>query len=341
MPRSYNVPVLRRLVLGGVLLAGVACSRPAPPRPSGPLPPPIDATTALPEPLPKVAARVNGLEVPLAHVEIIASRLLSESGDQPKDRPFAYRRALQQLIVRELLFQEAVARKVKADDAKVEAAYNEARVPYPDDRAWVSFLAQQGMDADTFRREIRSQQTVAALMDAEAALAGTQVSDKDTRAYYDAHPERFDSGDRLRASHILIRVPGDAPAAQREELRKKAQGLLDRIRKGAEFGDLARQYSGDPASAAKGGELEPFHRGQMVPPFEEAAYALKPGELALVETPFGFHVLKLHERIPALKPPYEAVKDQIGRAVLEERRSKRIEELVAQLWAHARIETYL
>lgn len=335
------MPVLKRLGLCGVLvLAG--CSRATAPAASpGPLPPPVDAVTPLPEPLPQVAAKVNGQLVPLGNVEIIATRLLSEAGDQPKDRPFAYRRALQQLIVRELLFQEALARKLKADDAKVEAAYNEARVPYPDDRAWVSFLAQQGIDADTFRREIRAQQTVAALLDAEGALAGAQATERETRAYYDAHPERFDTGERLKASHILIRVPGDAPPQQRQELRKKAQGLLDQIRGGADFAALARQYSGDPASAARGGEMEVFHRGQMVPPFEQAAYALKPGELTLVETPFGFHVLKLHERIPALKAPYEAVKDQIARAVVEEKRSKRIEALVAQLWAHARIETYL
>lgn len=326
--------------LGVLVLAG--CSRSvAPTPPPGPLPPPIDANTPLPEPLPKIAGKVNGEIVPLAHVEMIALRLLAESGDQPKDRPFAYRRALQQLIVRELLFQEALARKLKADDARVEAAYNEARVPYPDDKTWLAFLTQQGMDADIFRREIRAQQTIAVLLDAEGLAAGP-VSDKDTRAYYDAHPERFDSGERLRASHILIRVPGDAPPQQKEELRRKTQGLLDRIRKGEDFAAIARQYSGDPASAAKGGELEAFHRGQMVPAFETAVYALKAGELSsVVETPFGFHIIKLHERLPALKAPFEAVKDQIAPAVLEERRSKRVEALVAQLWAAARIETYL
>lgn len=334
------MPVLKRLALCGVVtLAG--CSRAVPPPPPGSLPPPVDATTPLPDPLPKIAAKVNGEGVPVSHVEMIAKRLLSESGDQPKDRPFAYRRALQQLIVRELLFQEALARKLKADDARVEAAYNEARVPYPDDRAWLSFLVEQGMDPDSFRREIRAQQTIAVLLDAEGAQAGSEASDKETRAYYEGHPERFDTGERLKASHILIRVPGDATPAQREELRRKAQGLLDRIQKGADFASLARQYSGDSGSAAKGGMLEVFHRGQMVPPFEEAAYAMQPGELRLVESPFGFHVLRLHERIPPLQAPYEAVKDQIAKAVVEEKRGRRIEALVAQLWAQARIETYL
>ncbi|HET7292643.1 MAG TPA: peptidylprolyl isomerase [Vicinamibacteria bacterium] len=328
--------------LAALLLLAAACSREAPPAPAGPLPPPIDGETPLPSPLPEVAAKVNGQAIPLRFVEMIAKRLLEQSGNQAKDRPFAYRRATQQLVVRELLFEEAAARGLKADDARVEAAYNEARVPYPDDRAWLAFLAQQGMDADGFRRELRIQHTVAALMRAEGDLAGTQVAEKDARAYYDAHPEKFDSGERLRASHILIRVPGDAPAAQKEALRKKAEEVLAKVRKGGDFTALARQFSADTGSAGKGGDLGEFHRGQMVPPFEAAAYALEPGEVSgVVESPFGFHIIKLVERLPALKVEFEAAQEPIRQAVIEERRAKRVEALVAQLWARSRIETNL
>lgn len=334
---------MTRRLLALVLAAFAACGRGAAPAPStGPLPPAIDAQTPLPDPLPKIAAKVNGQTLPTAYVEIVARRLLEESGDQAQDRPFAYRRALQQLIVRELLLQEALARNIKADDAKVETAYNEARVPYPDDRAWLSFLANQGLDADAFRREIRAQQTIAALTQAEGALAGRDVDDKEARAYYDEHPERFETGERLRASHILIRVPGEAPPPEREALRKRTQGLQDRIAGGEDFATLARQFSGDVGSAPKGGELDVFHRGQMVPAFEAAVYALKPGEVSgVVETPFGFHLIKLHERIPGLKVPFEAARERLVQAIVEERRNKRIEQLVGQLWAHARIETHL
>lgn len=328
--------------LAALLLLATACSRDAPPVPAGPLPPPIDGETPLPSPLPEIAAKVNGQAIPLNFVEMVAKRLLEQAGNQAKDRPFAYRRATQQLVVRELLFEEAAARGLKADDAKVEAAYNEARVGYPDDRAWLAFLAQQHMDADAFRRELRIQQTVAALMRNEGDLAGTQVTDKDARAYYDAHPEKFDSGERLRASHILIRVPGDAPPKQKEALRKKAEEVLAKIRKGSDFAALARQFSADPGSVSKGGDLGEFHRGQMVPPFEAAAYALKPGEVSgVVESPFGFHIIKLQERLPALKLEFDGAREMITKAVLEERRSKRVEALVAQLWARSRIETNL
>ena len=328
--------------LAALLLLASACSRDAPPPPASPLPPPIDGETPLPSPLPEIAAKVNGQAIPLRFVELIAKRLLEPAGNQAKDRPFAYRRATQQLVVRELLFEEAAARGLKAEDAKVEAAYNEARVPYPDDRAWLAFLAQQGLDADAFRRELRIQQTVAALLRAEGDLAGTQVTDKEARAYYDAHPESFDSGERLRASHILVRVPGDAPPPQKQALRKKTEEVLAKIRKGGDFATLARQFSADQGSASKGGDLGEFHRGQMVPPFEAAAYALKPGEVSgVVESPFGFHIIKVQERLPALKLDFEGAREMITKAMLEERRSKRVEALVAQLWARSRIETNL
>src|SRR5262245_7131872 len=333
--------VPRRLAV--LLLAASACSRQGPaPAPARPLPPPVDGETPLPSPLPPVAASVNGRPIPTRFVELIAKRLLEQAGNQPKDRPFAYRRATQQLVVRELLFEEAMTRGLKADDARVEAAYNEARVPYPDDRDWLAFLAQQGMDADAFRRELRIQHTVAALLRAEGDLAGTQVTDEDARSYYAAHPEQFDSGERLHASHILIRVPGDAPASQKEALRKKTQSLLDKVRKGEDFAALARQFSADAGSASKGGDLGAFHRGQMVQPFEAAAYALTAGAVSdVVETPFGFHIIKLHERLPPLKVEFEAARETITQAVLEERRQKRAEALVAQLWARSRIETNL
>jgi peptidyl-prolyl cis-trans isomerase C len=335
--------VLKRLFIVSLLLVPACSKKEAPPAPSpGTFPPPIDGQTPLPDPLPKIAGKVNGQPIPTGHVEIIAKRLLDESGDQAKDKPFAYRRALQQLVVRELLLQDAIARNLKADDAQVEAAYNEARVPYPDDRAWLSFLAQQGLDADSFRREIRTQKTIAALMKLESDALSGPVGDKELRDYYDSHPQAFDSGERLRAAHILVRVPGDAPAEQKAQLRKKAESLLERIRKGEDFAKLATQYSADPGSAAQGGELGVFHKGQMVPPFEEAAYALKPGEVSgVVETAFGFHIIKLQERIPALKIPFEAAKERIGPAVVEERRSKRLEELVSILWSRARVETNL
>lgn len=338
--------MLKRL-LGVLAFTAVACSgqksaETKAPTPAPSLPPAVDATTPLPEPLPKIAALVNGQPIKLPYVELIATRLLQQAGNLPKDRPFAYRRALQQLIVRELLFEEAVTRHLSADSARVEQAYNEARVGYKDDVKWLEFLARQYMDADTFRAELRSQQTIAMLLAKEGEQVSSTVSDAEAQAYYEAHPEMFDSGERRRARHILLRVPPDASAPQKEEIRRKALNLRKRIEKGEAFPALAKQFSQDQGSAGKGGELEVFSRGQMVPAFEQVAFALSAGQLSeLVETPFGYHLIELEEILPPQRLAYEAIEDRIKDYMVKQAREKRIQELVGQLWARARIETHL
>ena len=303
--------------------------------------PSVDRVTPLPNPLPDIAARVNGREVPLKFAEIIARRLL-EKGDKDKDRPYAYRQAVQQLIMRELLLEEAVARKVSADDKKVDAAYNEARVGYKDEGAWASFLADQGLTIDAFRSEIRTQFTVQALLDQEAARVQASVSDQEAQTFYQSNPGFFDSGERRRASHILLRVPARATAAQKQPVQARAQALLIRIRKGEDFGKVAKEASQDVGSAPKGGLLEPFGHGQMDPTFEKAAFALKPGEVSdVVESPFGFHILKLVETLPSEHLAFEPTKEKIKQYILANRRQQRIDALLSTLRAKASIETYL
>ncbi len=331
------------------LLSLVACGAPKPAASPSPaasaspvLPPPVDGTTPLPDPLPKIAAMVNGHPIKLPYVDMIARGQLEPAGNQAKDRPFAYRRALQQLIVRELLFEEAVARRLSADDARVEQAYNEARVGHKDDEKWLQYLAQQYMDVDTFRAEIRSQQTIAVLLAKEGEQVPDTVTDADARAFYAAHPEMFDTGERRHVRYILLRVPADAPEPQRAQIRNKAAALRERLGRGEDFAGLAKQFSQDQSSAAKGGDLDVFGKGEMEPSFESAAYALKLDELSpVVATPFGFNIIQVREILPAHKVPYEGVQDRLKELIVKQRRDERVQILVSKLWAQARIETYL
>lgn len=104
-------------------------------------------------------------------------------------------------------------------------------------------------------------------------------------------------GVEVQARHILLRVPADATPAQRDSVRQLAESLRQQAMAGADFAALATEYSQDPGSAARGGDLGFFGRGRMVAPFEEAAFALQPGEVSeVVESPFGFHVIKVEDR---------------------------------------------
>ena len=126
------------------------------------------------------------------------------------------------------------------------------------------------------------------------------------RSNYNANPDRFKVAEQVQVRHILIASPDDAGRA------KAAQVLVD-LQGGADFAALAKEYSADPGSAAKGGELGFFAKGAMVPEFEEAAFALKKkGELSgLVKTKFGYHILQLEARRPAGVRPFEEVRDDL------------------------------
>lgn len=121
----------------------------------------------------------------------------------------------------------------------------------------------------------------------------TAISDAELRAVY----EKERPGQEVRARHILLRLPADATPQQRDSVMKAAQALRDRARAGEDFAKLARENSQEPGADQSGGDLNYFGRGAMVQPFEEAAFALEVGEISdVVETPFGFHVIKVEDR---------------------------------------------
>lgn len=198
------------------------------------------------------------------------------------------------------------------------------------------------------------------LLDRSQALAGAYlselqknadklVSDADVDQYYKEHPSDLDE---VRVRHILIstqpkeeaepeadakdgkdskdKKPAEAPKTlTKEEARKKSQELLERVRKGEDFAKLAKENSDDSGSKDKGGEYDFFGHGKMVPEFEKAAFALKPGEISdLVETQFGFHIIKLEERRTAAAPSAdEKVKQQIVDKLKQEKLEARIAEI--------------
>jgi len=233
-------------------------------------------------------------------------------------------------------------RNLSADDARVEQAYNDARVRFKDDKAWGAMLASQGMDPQAFRAELRVHQTIQRLLDQVADAAKAESSDQEAQAFYESHPAVFDTGEKVRASHILVRVPEGTPAARKEELRKKADAMLARVRGGEDFAAVARKSSEDPGSAAQGGELGSFGRGRMVPPFENAAFALQPGEVSgVVESPFGFHIIKVLEKTPGRKLAFSQVKEQLKREMVQQKRQQAQQTFVNELRAKAKIETFL
>lgn len=334
-PLFRRARVVRASVLGVFLLG--ACRGGAPSATPSSTASPVEG---LPNPLPEIAARVNGQPIRSLSVATRARDLLVREKVPKGQTAVAFRQALEDLIVREALFQEAAVQHIAADEAVVERVYNEARVLYPDEAAWAKHLADRGLDPVTFRLEMRIRYTVEALQQKEADKA-KPATDEEARAFYEANPAAFNQAEPVRVRQIFIRKRSDLPEAWSNE-RGKAKAIRERIRRGEDFATLAREFSEDPASQSKGGEMPPFAKGQMLPEFEEAVYALKPGEVSEVfETPIGFHVAKLEERLPPTHLSFEEAKELIKAWLLREARDRAIRSLTDAVKGKARVERYV
>lgn len=150
------------------------------------------------------------------------------------------------------------------------------------------------------------------VLDEDAILKSIEVSAEDARAYYEQNKSRFTTAEQRRASHILVRADADASAEARRAAREKAESIERQLKEGADFAALARSESEDPGSAESGGDLGFFTRDMMVQPFADAAFSLEPGATSgVVETEFGYHLIRVTDVRPATQRPFEAVRPEI------------------------------
>jgi len=172
---------------------------------------------------------------------------------------------------------------------------------------------------------------------AKVAVKPEQVTD-----FYAKNPDQFKEGESVRASHILIAVPKGADAAAKALARTKAEGILTDVKAGKDFAALAKQHSADPGSAANGGDLGFFQQGQMVGPFNDAAFSLAPGATSdLVETDFGFHIIRVAEKKEGRTIPLEEVKPQVEQYLEQKNRQEQTEAFVNSLKAKGKIEVLI
>jgi peptidyl-prolyl cis-trans isomerase C len=167
------------------------------------------------------------------------------------------------------------------------------------------------------------------------------VTEEDARQYYMENPQQFEIPEQVRASHILIKPvtsdPNVKPAVVEAAAKTKAEELLKQIKDGADFAELAKANSSCPSSV-RGGDLGFFSRGRMVPAFEEAAFALKVGQVSdVVETNFGFHIIKVTDRKDASTKTFEEVKDNLIAMLTGQRQAKLAEQYIESLKAEANI----
>lgn len=299
-----------------------------------------EAIKPVPEKLPEVIARVNGESITRKEVEDYVKNLEGRAGGPiPADqRDRIYRGVIDQMVGYKLLLQEANARKVAVPAADVDARIAEVKKQFPSEDLFMQTLIDRKMSLDQMKADARKDLAVARLIETEIAPK-VAVKPGQAEDFYEKNPDRFKEPEQVRASHILIGIQQDADAAARAQARAKAEGILKQVKAGKDFAALAREHSEDTGSAVTGGDLGFFPQGKMVGPFNDVAFSLKPGATSeVVETQFGFHIIKVEQKLPARTVPLDEVRSQVEQFLQHQNRETETEAFVKALKAKGKVE---
>jgi peptidyl-prolyl cis-trans isomerase C len=172
----------------------------------------------------------------------------------------------------------------------------------------------------------------------QEVIAKMTVSDEEAQGFYEERKDQFNEPEQVQASHIIILVKPEATQEEKDVARKKIEDILAQVKAGEDFAELAKEHSEGP-SKDRGGDLGFFTRDKMVKPFADAAFALNEGEISdIVETQYGYHIIKVTGRKPQRQIPFDEVKEQIKQSLLKQKTNTEMSNWIAELRENATIE---
>lgn len=298
--------------------------------------------------LPKIegpVAKVNGVEIrPEAFLKELKSTLERYQRARHQVAP-ALRERLKDNIVRrlvdaELIAQEAKKRGVEVTEEEFQKEWEEHRKRYGSDDSFQSFLGRSGMTVEDLQAQYRHNLLREKLF--AKVTENLDVTEKERKEFYEQNKSRYDNPEQVRASHILLRVKPDATPEEKAVTLAKAEDIVKKAKqKGADFAALSVEFGEDPTKD-RGGDLGFFGRGRMVKPFEDAVFAMKDGEISgVVETSFGYHIIKRTGYKAASTKTYAELKEQIDRSVRSRKRNEAIRDSLKAWRESAALEIFV
>jgi peptidyl-prolyl cis-trans isomerase C len=322
--------------------------------------------------LDRTLATVNGEAILLSEFEQNAAPILDDfkhsappSEQTPEHVADIKKRVLDQMVDDRLLVQEAKKKNIHVSQLEIDDGVKKVRSRFQTEEEFKGELQKSGKNYDEFRKHIQEQLMTIKLVDQEVKAKTPPPSDAEIKDLFDtlqaisqdkpipgshtaseldelkslakAVDRRF--GERVHVRHILIRVAPTATKQEKEAALDKIKDIQKRIKKGEDFAELARKNSEDPGSKEHGGDLPPFSHGEMVPPFEKAAFSMNVGDTSdIITTDFGYHILQVMEKKAASKPSFDEIKDDLRDYLFQQRGAKRFEQYVKDLRAKADIK---
>lgn len=274
-------------------------------------PAPADAAPGAGEPrvFTGIVARVNGVDIPAEAFNAEVSKVAKAGAALPADRLSRIEWDALSRMIDDLLVAQAVkAEGVVVSDAEFAAEFAKYKERFKTEEQYQNFLKYGKTSEEQIKDTVRQKAALTALLRKKADLA---VSDEDVRAFYEKNQRFYTERPSAVIKQILVRVPKTADEAQTRTADEKVK-VIQAALSTKPFEDVAREHSED-ASAKKGGEMEPIVQGRYVKEVEDAAFALKPGEVSTpIRTQLGYHVVKLVEKRPERMKAFEEVKNQIA-----------------------------
>jgi peptidyl-prolyl cis-trans isomerase C len=167
------------------------------------------------------------------------------------------------------------------------------------------------------------------------------VSENEIKSYYEGHKEEFKTAEMVRARHILIKVAPQSTEETKKKAKERIEDILKKIKDEEDFATLANNFSDDATSKLAGGDLGFFPRGKMIKPFEDTAFSLKPGEISgVVETQFGYHIIKVEEKKAPSIEPFENVKERIQQKLLQDSMKAKVIEFIEKAMKDPKVEIH-
>ncbi|MBL9153074.1 MAG: peptidylprolyl isomerase [Verrucomicrobiales bacterium] len=306
------------------------------------------APRELPSPVPpgqKVLLTVDGTPITEGDVrDLFVARFARQFQQMPPEQqqmlqPQLEERIMSELISKTLLLNAANKDGYKASTEDVDKSLKEIAANLPEGATIEQFATSAGMTVDKVRQQIGDDMKIRQLIDKVTGEVA-KPEDAEVKKYFDEHPDEFKQAEAVHASHILVSTQGITDEAELAKKKAAAEGLRAQLieKKGENFADLAKAHSDCP-SKAQGGDLGEFGRGQMVPEFEKAAFAQEIGAVGeMVQTQFGWHIIKVTEKKEAKQLAYADVKTELTENIHDERKGEKIQTYLQDLRGKAKIE---
>lgn len=311
----------------------------------------------------KTLAVINGEAIMYSEFDKIAAPVLeqykqaapAEEQTPEKIREFK-QRIIDQMVDDKILKQEAKKKKIRVSKRDLEEGVKQVKKRFASDADFQAELKKEALTQTQFESRIEEQLKVMKLIETEVKGSVTPASEEEVKAFYDQVQEKIAgkelgldkkeendlaalakylsrlTSEQVHAKHILVTVDKSASMDAKSAALKKIKKAAQELKSGGDFDELAKQYSDDPGSKNRGGDLGFFAKGDMVPEFEKAAFALNVGKVSEpVLTDFGYHIIKIEEKRAAKKVTYVDIKEDLRELLNQKAAQKRYESWIKSL----------